>query len=298
MKPGRVGSAIAVMAAVALAALGGLYFFNAAAESRVLTLATTTSTYDSGLLDALIPPFERAYGCRVDIIAVGTGQALELGRTGDVDVILVHSPASELRWMAEGHGSSRRAVMYNDFVIVGSPRDPAGLAEASDLRAALSRLAEAGAAGNALFLSRGDDSGTYEKEVALWSAAGIKPASPWYEEVGAGMGDTLRLAADRGAYTLSDRGTYLALYGPGSGREGRLAVSFEGDPDLHNPYHVMVVSPAAHPGVNAELAEEFAAYLVSEEARRIISTFGVDRFGQPLFQVLEEDSGRRKDSGP
>lgn len=292
MNPNRVRFIIIAAALVAVVALGAMYLNNALARPSTLTLATTTSTYDSGLLGVLVPPFEKANRCKVDIIAVGTGQALTLGRSGDADVLLVHAPAAERTWMSEGHGRSRVPVMYNDFVIVGDPADPAGLVGAGDLRTALSRLAGAGAAGETLFLSRGDDSGTHKTELGLWVTAGVPAVGEaWYEEVGAGMGDTLVMTADRGAYTLSDRGTYLALYGPGSTGEGRLAISFEGDPALFNPYHVMVVCPDAHPGVNVELAEKFAAYLISEEARAIINTFGIDRFGQPLFQVLEEYDG-------
>lgn len=290
VRPGRTGVVIGGVVLLALAVLAGLHLYTTGRP--VLTLATTTSTYDSGLLDALVPPFEEANRCRVAVVAVGTGQALGLGRAGDADVLLVHAPQAEARFMEEGHGSARHPVMRSDFVIVGPPEDPAGLSalpEGSDVTAALTAVARAGGEGRALFLSRGDDSGTHKKELALWAAAGLVPGGAWYDEVGSGMGETLRMAAERGAYTLSDLGTYLALYGPGTAGAGRLEVLFEGDPALFNPYHVIVVNPDRHPGVNHRLAEAFADYLRSDRAREIIGTFGVDRFGQPLFQVLEDE---------
>lgn len=289
MKPSRIGSTILIAALSGVVGLGGFYVSGLARAERTLTLATTTSTEDSGLLEVLVPPFEQAAGCKVDVIAVGTGQALELGRNGDADVLLVHAPDLEQVFMDQGHGLVRRPVMYNDFVIVGPPGDPAGLGTTDTLQAALSALAGAGAEGDVLFLSRGDGSGTHEQELSLWTRYGIEAGGSWYAAIGSGMGETLRMAADRSAYTLSDRATYLALYGPGAEGEGRLAVVFESVPDLFNPYHVIVVDPAAHPDVNGELAQAFADYLVSAEAGALINSFGVDRYGEPLFRVLPED---------
>ncbi len=291
MKTRKVGLVVLALALAGALALGGFLVYSRVHAARTLVLATTTSTYDSGLLDVLVPPFEKANRCKVDIVAVGTGQALELGRNGDADVLLVHAPASEKAFMDEGHGLSRRAVMYNDFVLVGPVSDPLGLRQAPDLKAALQAIAKAGAEGNTVFLSRGDDSGTDKKEKGLWAKFAIETAGGWYQETGSGMGDTLRMAAERQAYTLADRGTYLALYGPGSPGEGRLSIVQEGDPDLFNPYHVIVVNPTEHPNVNRVLAERFSAYLVSDKGREIISSFGVDKFGQPLFRILEQEAG-------
>lgn len=287
MKPSRIGLVLGLIAAVGLIGWGSFYVYGRVERGRTLVLATTTSTYDTGLLDVLVPPFEKAQSCKVQIIAVGTGQALELGRRGDADVLLVHAPKAELAFMAEGHGLSRHPVMYNDFVIVGPASDPLKLTGLS-LADALRRLAGAGARGKALFLSRGDNSGTDMKEKGFWAKLNIKPASPWYQEVGAGMGDTLRMTAERGAYTLSDRGTYLARYGPGSNGQGQLSIVVQGDPDLYNPYAVIVIDPKVHPKVNEPLASKFSAYLLSDQARQIISTFGVDKYGQQLFWVLTQ----------
>lgn len=247
-------------------------------------MATTTSTYDSGLLDFLLPEFESAYGAQVDVIAVGTGQAIALGERGDADVLLVHARAKEEAFVAAGHGSARHPVMFNDFVLVGPREDPAGIAGLDQAATALTRIAESGST----FASRGDDSGTHTRELALWSDAGIEPSSqdPWYLSLGQGMGETLRFADEHGSYTLSDRGTFLAL------QESlpRLAVMVGGeriadnlDPSLLNPYSVIQVNPEVHPEVNAELASEFIDWLLSLETQERIASFGLDRFGQALF---------------
>jgi tungstate transport system substrate-binding protein len=239
-----------------------------------VTLATTTSTQDSGLLDLLVPRFREQTGIEVKVVAVGTGQALELGRRGDADVLLVHDPTAEERFVAEGFGVERRPVMYNDFVLVGPTADPAGIRGEASAARALARIAGAGAP----FVSRGDESGTHQKERALWRRAGAEPKGDWYVSAGAGMGQVLRMASEKRAYTLTDRGTYLAL------RKGLdLAVLVEGDRVLANPYHVIVVSPARHPHVHAEAARRFADYLLAPEAQRLIAEFGTDRHGQPLF---------------
>lgn len=239
-------------------------------ERGTLLLATTTSTRDSGLLDELLPSFERRSGCSVKTVAVGSGEAMELGERGDADVLLVHSPDAEQQFMAEGHGASRRAVMHNDFVLVGPPDDPAGVTQADDAPAALVRIAEAEAA----FASRGDDSGTHAKELSLWEAAGVDPEGDWYVETGQGMGETLTIAGQRQAYTLSDRGTFLATENVDS------ELLLEGGEALLNPYHVIVVSAGE---VNRACAQAFSTWITGVTAQRAIESFGVEEYGEPLF---------------
>ncbi len=239
-----------------------------------IILATTTSTQDSGLLDVLIPLFERQSPYRVKTIAVGSGQALQMGRDGNADMLLVHSPAAEKAFMEAGYGLDRRPVMHNDFILLGPASDPAGAAQADNVAEALRRIASTGS----LFYSRGDDSGTHKMELNLWQKAAIQPAGDWYQETGQGMGATLKIASERQAYTLSDRGTYLA-----NRQQLELIIVFEGDPALLNVYHVITVNPAGHPAVNLEGARAFAEFLVSAETQAIIGQFGVERFGQPLF---------------
>jgi tungstate transport system substrate-binding protein len=239
-----------------------------------LTLATTTSTQDSGLLDVLVPRFREQSGIDVKVVAVGTGQALELGRRGDADVLLVHAPAAEQRFVEEGFGVGRRQVMYNDFVIVGPPADPAGVKGQASAVEAFRRIA----AREAPFVSRGDESGTHVKEKAVWQKAAVEPKGGWYVRAGAGMGQVLRMASEKRAYTLSDRGTFLALRG---GLE--LAVLSEGDPLLVNQYSVIRVNPEKHPHVRKEAAEKFADFLLAPATQRLIADFGKDRYGQPLF---------------
>lgn len=240
-----------------------------------LILATTTSLQDSGLLDVLIPRFEQQTGYAVKTIAVGTGAALKLGEQGNVDVLLVHAPAAEEAFMAGGFGADRRLVMHNDFVIVGPAADPADIRGIARAAEALHKIAAAGA----MFVSRGDNSGTHQVELQLWQAAGVDPAGrPWYLESGQGMGATLRLASEKWAYTLSDRGTYLA-----NRADLELAVLAEDDAALWNVYHVIVVNPAKWPQVNHAGALAFADFLCAPATQEIIRTFGVDRYGQPLF---------------
>jgi tungstate transport system substrate-binding protein len=257
-----IAPAVVVAAAVTLAGCAG-------GGGEVL-LATTTSTRDSGLLDELLPAFETSSGCEVTTLAVGSGQAMTLGERGDVDVLLVHSAAAEEHFMAAGHGSRRLPVMHNDFVVVGPPEDPAGVAGAADTTEALSRIAVEGAT----FASRGDDSGTHARELALWAEAGLEPAGEWYVVTGQGMGETLTIADQLGAYTLADRGTYLATRTRGT------AVVHEGSADLRNDYHVIVVD---HGGETVDCAERFARWVTDAEAQETIAGFGVDRYGEPLF---------------
>lgn len=239
-----------------------------------LRIATTTSTADSGLLDAILPDFEARTGIQPEYIAVGTGQAIKLGEQGDVDVVLVHSPAQEERFVAQGHGIHRRHVMYNDFVILGPQDDPAGIKGMRDAAAAFARIATAGAK----FVSRGDQSGTHSKEMAIWKEAGIEPSGAWYVSAGQGMGAVLTMANEQLAYTLSDRGTYLAR------RDGLdLVILVEGDPILFNPYSVIAVNPALHPGVNFDAATQFIEWLTSVETQKLIGEFGKEQYGQSLF---------------
>lgn len=256
----------------------------APAAPQVLRLATTTSTEDSGLLAVVLPAFESKYNARVDVVAVGSGQALELGRQGDADVVLVHSRAAEDQFMADGFGAARYDVMYNDFVIVGPADDPAGVASASNAAEAFTRIAEA----QTTFISRGDDSGTNAKELSVWTQAGLEPdpGSGWYRSIGQGMGETLQMANETLGYTLTDRGTYLSMASTLSALAilfGGASIAENSDPKLLNPYGVIPVSPEKVPGVNHELAESFAAWLTSPETQTAIGAFGLDTFGQPLF---------------
>jgi tungstate transport system substrate-binding protein len=245
----------------------------ASGEPGKLVLATTTSTYDSGLLDEILPAFEDAYNAEVDVIAVGTGQAIALGEAGDADVLLVHARSKEEAFVEAGHGVARVSVMYNDFVIVGPADDPAGVAGMDDALAAVARIAEA----EATFVSRGDESGTHTKEMTIWAEAGFEPEGDWYQSAGQGMGAVLTLADEQRAYTLADRGTYLARLAEGL----ELEVLVEGDPILFNPYSVIAVNPDMHADVNAGLAQDFVDWLTSLETQESIE--GFERFGEPLF---------------
>lgn len=235
-------------------------------------MSTTTSTENSGLLATLLPPFEQAAGCTVHVIAVGTGKALRLGEAGDVDVVFVHARELEDRFVAEGHGIGRKDVMYNDFVLLGPPADPAGVAGAADPLEALRRIAES----SALFLSRGDQSGTHQKERELWRAAGIVPKGSWYREAGQGMGEVLEMAFQKRGYTFSDRATYIAFRS-----RIDLAVLFQGDERLRNPYGVIAVNPARHPHVRYDLARKFIDFLTGPEGQRILAEFRIG--GETLF---------------
>jgi tungstate transport system substrate-binding protein len=244
-------------------------------------LATTTSTADSGLLDALAPLFLRETGYTLKPIAVGSGAALALGEKGEADVLLVHSPAAEEEFMADGYGSERRTVMFNDFVIVGPEEDPAGIAGAASAAEAMARIA----ANGATFVSRGDDSGTHALEQRLWQSAGIAPEGSWYTESGTGMGDTLNIASERDGYTVTDRGTYLSL-------RDRLALVplLEGDPALLNVYHVILVSPENGPAVDTAAGRAFLEFLLTPETQAFIGTFGVEEFGEPLFAPCADNA--------
>lgn len=245
----------------------------APSAERSLVLATTTSTQDSGLLDELLPVFTADTGWEVKAVAIGSGAAIEMGRRGEADVLLVHSPAAEEEFVAEGTAGQRRLVMHNDFVLLGPAADPAGIRGAGSVEA-VSRVAAA----QAVFVSRGDDSGTNAKEDALWSAAAVTPGGDWYQESGQGMGATLRVASELGGYTLSDRATFLAQRDTLA-----LEVLSEGDPGLLNVYHVIEMTTRAGDRVQPDGAAAFADWIVSAPAQEMIGGFGTAEFGQPLF---------------
>jgi tungstate transport system substrate-binding protein len=255
-------------------------------ERPELLLATTTSTQDSGLLDVLVPDFEKKTGYKVKTSAVGTGAALAIGARGDADVVLVHAPSAELDYMNAGNGDRRLLVMHNDFILIGPPADPARV-KGRNVLDALKAIAGAQAA----FISRGDNSGTDIFEKGLWKQIAITPQKPWYVEAATGMGQTLTIASEKRAYTISDRSTYLA-------RRSDLAleIEVEKDPPLTNVYHVITVNASRFPRINKAAADAFADYLVSKETQDLIAKFGVDKYGQPLFfpdaGKREEDVGR------
>jgi len=254
------------------------------AQQKAIILATTTSTQDSGLLDKLIPIFEKKTGYFVKTIAVGSGQAMAMGQKGEADVMLVHSPAAEKKFVAEGYGINRRIIMHNDFVIVGPPEDSAKITGMKSASESFKKIATA----NSLFLSRGDNSGTHSKEKSIWKATGINPeGEKWYQQTGLGMGQTLNVTAEKKGYTLADRGTYLALK-----KNLGLDILVEGDAILLNVYHVMEVNPAKWPKVNAGGAKAFADFMVSKETQDIIKIFGVDKYGSPLFFP---DAGKKEE---
>lgn len=237
-------------------------------------MSTTTSTENSGLLSVLLPRFERMTGCRVDVISVGTGKAIKLGEAGDVDVVFVHARNLEDKFMAAGYGVNRRDVMYNDFVVIGPPADPAGVRKTAGAAEALARIANAGST----FVSRGDESGTHHKERDLWKSAGIVPKGKWYLETGQGMGEVIQMATQVRGYALADRGTYIAYR-----KKTDLVVLRQGDKGLWNPYGIIAVNPARHPHVKYDLALKFIGFVTGEEGRRIITGYRID--GEQLFFV-------------
>lgn len=243
--------------------------------SKKLILATTTSTQDSGLLDYLLPDFEKTYGVKIDVIAVGTGQAITLGQDGNADILLVHARAREDEFMANGHGVRREDVMYNDFVILGPADDPAGIKGMGVAADAFKKLAES----QSTFVSRGDDSGTHTKEKSIWAKAGIEPSGDWYVSAGQGMGEVLTMAEEQQAYTLSDRATYLSR----TLQDLKLVVLVDGDPMLFNPYGVIAINSDKNPGIQLELANQFIDWLISAPVQEKIAAFGKDKFGQSLF---------------
>lgn len=256
-------------------------------QSKQVILATTTSFQDSGLLDVLVEEFRKQSGYELKPISVGSGEAVAMGKRGEADVMVVHSPKDEEAFMNEGFGKSRQPLMYNDYVLVGPEADPANCISATGIADAFARIAQT----KSIFISRGDKSGTHKKELAVWAKAGIKPAGgderhpalmrgAWYLEAGQGMGEVLTMADIKAAYTLSDRGTYLVHRAKTS-----LKIMVEGDPILINPYSVIVPSPDKFPNMNLKGAETFAEFLLAPDTQKLISEFGKDKYGQPLFYI-------------
>jgi tungstate transport system substrate-binding protein len=280
----RTRNIVVLSLAVAFLALFGLNVVQGAEAKKInIILSTTTSTQDSGLLDVLIPLFEKQTGYSVKTVSVGTGQALALAAKGDADVALVHAPSLERQYVAEGKLLNRRLVMYNDFVIIGPKNDPAKIKSTKTALAALKLIEQS----KSSFVSRGDNSGTHNLEKSLWKEAGIEPKGGWYIESGQGMGATLAIANERSAYTITDRGTYLAL-----GKRVALAVLVQGDRALLNIYSVMEVNPANGPRINVAGGKSFADFMVSPQAQTAIRSFGAEKFGQPLFVAV---AGKRED---
>ena len=242
------------------------------ATENILKLATTTSTDNSGLLKAILPIFEKDSGYKVHVIAVGTGKALRMGQDGDVDVVLVHARSAEDKFIAQGFGEKRYDVMYNDFVIVGPASDPAGIKNAGSVADVMKKIAS----GQNIFVSRGDDSGTNKKEIKLWQNAGISPSGDWYREAGQGMGKVLQIASELDAYTLADRGTWLAY-------ENKVAskLLFAGDKSMFNPYGIIALSKSRYPDLNHAGAQALIDWLISEEGQKLIGEFRVN--GKQLF---------------
>jgi tungstate transport system substrate-binding protein len=279
----------ALLLVVQLAAAFGV----SAQAPEHLRLSTTTSTYDSGLLDYILPDFEKANNCKVDVVAVGTGQSLEIGAKGDADVVLVHARAQEDRFVKDGHAKARFDVMYNDFIIVGPKEDPAKVSGLTSAKDVFKGIAKA----QASFAARGDKSGTQTKEFSIWATTGITPTTgmKWYKSLGQGMGETLLFSQENQAYTLADRGTYLSM----RDKLPDLAIIFGGnridenkDPILLNQYGVLVVDPAQHPGVSFDLATKFQTWLLSPDTQKKIGGYGVDKFGQPLFYPNSDEFRR------
>lgn len=258
-----------------------LIFSSAAVAQEVLTMATTTSTENSGLLAELIPPFEEKFDVRVDVVAVGTGAAIELGRNGDADIIFVHAREAEDQFVANGYGVNRRDVMYNDFVILGPASDPAEIRDTENAAEALEKIAASGTE----FVSRGDNSGTHKKELSLWDSAGITPEGSWYLESGQGMGPSINMADERQAYILADRGTFLAYSG-----DIDLEIVNSGDPELFNPYGIIPINPAYHTHVNYQMAMAFTGYVTSQQGQNLINNYM--RYGEQLFypSAIEADN--------
>jgi len=244
-----------------------------------ITLATTTSTQDSGLLDVLVPMFHTQTGIEVKVVAVGSGQALELGRRGDADVLLTHAPAAEEKFMTEGWGSERRPVMHNDFVLIGPEDDPAKVKGEKSVATAFSQIA----ASRSTFVSRDDESGTHQKEREIWKALANDPDGVWYVRSGSGMAQAIRIADEKNAYTLADRGTYLSMR-----KDCNMVVLAQGDPILMNRYSVILISPTKHSHVKSDAAKRFADFLRSPQTKKVIASFGVEKYGETLFSPDKE----------
>jgi len=269
-RPCRIPGMILFGILLAIAALP------ARAEER-LRMSTTTSTENSGLLSVLLPPFEKKFGCKVDVVAVGTGKALKLGEAGDVDVVFVHARTLEDKFVANGFGVNRRDVMYNDFVVVGPTGDPAGIGKTQSAPEAFRAISSKGSP----FISRGDESGTHQKEKEIWASAGVVPKGAWYVEAGQGMGEVLTMATQKRGYTLSDRGTYIAFR-----KKTDLVVLRQGDRNLWNPYGIIAVNPEKHAHVKYDLAMKLVDFVTGAEGRSLIAGYKVD--GEQLFFVHGE----------
>lgn len=268
----RRSFAISLVALIALSSMGNM---SGQAQERFITVASTTSTEQSGLFGHLLPLFEQKTGIKVRVVAVGTGQALDLARRGDADVVFVHARAAEEKFLAEGHGVKRFPVMYNDFVLVGPKTDPAKIGGSKDILEALKKVEAA----KAPFVSRGDKSGTHLAELDLWKATGIdidKAKGPWYRDTGQGMGPALNTAASMNAYILTDRGTWLSFK-----NRGDLTILVEGDKRLFNQYGVMLVNPDKHPSVKKELGQMFVDWVISPEGQKAIADYKIN--GEQLF---------------
>ena len=278
----RIGKWIILGGVVALMLISGMTPVQA--QEKTIILATTTSTQDTGLLDVLIPIFEKKTGYFVKTIAVGSGQAMTMGEKGEADVLLVHSPAAEEKFVAGGFGINRKLIMHNDYIIVGPSGDSAKIKGMKSASESFKKIASA----KALFLSRGDNSGTNSKEKDIWKAAAINlEGEKWYQQTGLGMGQTLNVTAEKKGYTLADRGTYLALK-----KNLGLDILVEGDVILLNIYHVIEVNPAKWSKVNVAGAKAFSDFMVSKETQEVIKTFGVEKFGSPLFFP---DAGKKEE---
>jgi tungstate transport system substrate-binding protein len=256
----------------------------AAEPKNEITLATTTSTQDTGLLDVLVPKFREKTGIDVRVVAVGSGQAMELGRRGDAEVLLTHAPAAEEKFIADGFGTDRRPLMHNDFVLLGPKADPAEVKGLTSIAESFARLAET----QVQFVSRGDESGTHTKEREIWKRANLEPQGEWYIRAGVGMANALRMAQERQAYVLSDRGTFLSLK-----NELELEVLSEREPVLENHYSIMTVSRDKHSHVNTDGATKFVDFLTEPATKEVIAEFGVEKYGEPLFYPAKSPAGAR-----
>jgi len=291
-KPSKILTGVIILSV----AVVGVFAYEQHLHSQklIITLATTTSTYDSGLLDYLMPIFEGEYGVKVHIISVGTGQAIEAARRGDADLVLVHSRQLELEFLNSTYGIHRVGVMYNDFMIIGPISDPAGIKGSANATEAFRRIAEAGAKGEAIFISRADKSGTNMLELSIWKRLGMTPSKKtqtWYLEAGAGMGTVLRMASEKGAYTLTDRATWLSF----KNQLTNLEVLIEGDVILLNPYAIILVNPDRYPRRNYKGALKLAKWMISEEGQNLIA--GFTKEGETLFKPIARDFNKAHELG-
>lgn len=283
--------AVIILAVFAVSAFSYEYLNS---QKSVIFLATTTSTYDSGLLDYVIPQFESKYKAEVHIISVGTGQAIETAKRGDADLVLVHSKKLELDFVNSTYGIHRLGLMYNDFIVIGPTSDPAGIIDLSNATEAFKRIADRGAEGNAVFISRADKSGTNTLELSIWNKLGMTPSNKtqeWYLEAGAGMGTVLRMSDEKGAYTLTDRATWLSF----KSQLPNMAVLVQNDKILLNPYAVILVNPDKYPQRNYEGALTLAKYLASEEGQNLIGDFTKE--GQTMFTPIARNIEKAKSLG-